>query len=70
MIKNVKAETITSDLKLTSNRTESIVVKSGDNITIDLNGYIINNYTDLDKPRQINNKSDRDISIFLDDDDF
>lgn len=41
MIKNVKAETITSDLKLTSNRTESIVVKSGDNITIDLNGYNI-----------------------------
>ncbi len=41
MIKNVNAETISSDLKLTSNRTESIVVKSGSNITIDLNGFNI-----------------------------
>lgn len=41
MIKNVNAETISSDLKLTSNRTENIVVKSGSNITIDLNGYNI-----------------------------
>ena len=31
---------------------------------------IINDDTDLGKPRQINNKSDRDISVFLDDDDF
>ena len=31
---------------------------------------IINDDIDLDKPRQINNKSDRDISMFLDDDDF
>lgn len=41
MIQNVNAETISSDLKLTSNRTENIVVKSGSNITIDLNGYDI-----------------------------
>lgn len=41
MVKNVDAETISSDLKLSQNSEESIVVKSGSNITLDLNGFNI-----------------------------
>lgn len=41
MIQNVDAKNIDKDLKLSENISEDIVVKSGANITIDLNGYNI-----------------------------
>ena len=38
---NVKAQDVTSDLKLDSDLTEKLVIKSGSNVTLDLNGHNI-----------------------------